>query len=504
MTLNFTGPISLGGPTTGQSINLELGKGASDQAALNDTDVRALAQVTTPASKIVMPTDFWGKAYSYIYYFISKVLSGSFAGGGLVVDSNNNSYIASLDQSDRPTNTIGIQKYYPNNSIQAQKYISASTTLAVADTYLDFGAAGGQQPKLTLDPSNNLYFTHVVYNGTTQYSRITKLDSNLGQTWVRTYISTSYTLYITNPVYWLDPISGLNDYIFYAISFSYQPDPEVDSYTNEIYVLKLNASNGYVAQTNYSSFTSVLVFGVVTTATDLNRIYVGLSTQSFAQLRQYDAYNLSPQKSINFYDTNWFGFYGAVVAIGFDSLNYVYLVVNGSDGVAYYGSYLVKYDPTSPTTTIAWQRQIIDIGTYAMQCVATDSSNNIYVAGGKGIDPCIIKYNEFGVLQWARKFTGLAPITSIAIIDSKNTICITSNMTGSTSTFKVPTDGSKTGTYTVGGSTVTYSALSITDAPGGLTITSSTGGFYTTPTISDNATTQTLSDSSLTLDVTYL
>ena len=59
MPLNLSGPISLGGPTTGQSINLELSQGASAQISMNDANVRTLAGVASGA--IVMPTDFYGK-----------------------------------------------------------------------------------------------------------------------------------------------------------------------------------------------------------------------------------------------------------------------------------------------------------------------------------------------------------------------------------------------------------------------------------------------------------
>ena len=60
MTLNSSGPISLGGSTAGQSINLELGKSATATVSLNDTDVRTLAGVASGA--IVMPTNFYGKS----------------------------------------------------------------------------------------------------------------------------------------------------------------------------------------------------------------------------------------------------------------------------------------------------------------------------------------------------------------------------------------------------------------------------------------------------------
>ena len=61
MPLNTSGPISLGGATAGQSINLELSQPATSTVALNDTNVRTLAGVPGVATQIVMPTDFYGK-----------------------------------------------------------------------------------------------------------------------------------------------------------------------------------------------------------------------------------------------------------------------------------------------------------------------------------------------------------------------------------------------------------------------------------------------------------
>lgn len=58
MALNSSGPISLGGSTSGQSINLELGQSATATVSLNDSNVRSLAGV--PSGAITMPTNFWG------------------------------------------------------------------------------------------------------------------------------------------------------------------------------------------------------------------------------------------------------------------------------------------------------------------------------------------------------------------------------------------------------------------------------------------------------------
>jgi hypothetical protein len=60
MALNPSGAISLGGPTAGQSIAVELGLSPTATISLNGTNVRTLAGVASGA--IVMPTNFWGKA----------------------------------------------------------------------------------------------------------------------------------------------------------------------------------------------------------------------------------------------------------------------------------------------------------------------------------------------------------------------------------------------------------------------------------------------------------
>ena len=60
MALNNSGPMSLGGSIPGQSIALELGKGATEQISLGDSNVRTLAG--KPSGAITMPTDFYGKS----------------------------------------------------------------------------------------------------------------------------------------------------------------------------------------------------------------------------------------------------------------------------------------------------------------------------------------------------------------------------------------------------------------------------------------------------------
>lgn len=61
MALNSSGPISLGGSTAGQSVNLELGQSATAQISFNDADVRSLTG-TSSGTALIMPTNFYGKS----------------------------------------------------------------------------------------------------------------------------------------------------------------------------------------------------------------------------------------------------------------------------------------------------------------------------------------------------------------------------------------------------------------------------------------------------------
>jgi hypothetical protein len=77
MTLNSSGPISLGGSTAGQSINLELSQSATAQVSLNDANVRSLAGVASGA--IIMPTNFYGK--SAVVISLTSQNAFDFSGG---------------------------------------------------------------------------------------------------------------------------------------------------------------------------------------------------------------------------------------------------------------------------------------------------------------------------------------------------------------------------------------------------------------------------------------
>ena len=94
MTLNSSGPISLGGTTAGVSIEKELGGSGTTQISLNDTNVRTLAGVASGA--ITMPTNFYGKS-STTYYIgvVATAKTGDHNNQtyGMVIDSSGNLFV---------------------------------------------------------------------------------------------------------------------------------------------------------------------------------------------------------------------------------------------------------------------------------------------------------------------------------------------------------------------------------------------------------------------------
>jgi hypothetical protein len=101
------------------------------------------------------------------------------------------------------------------------------------------------------------------------------------------------------------------------------------------------------------------------------------------------------------------------------------------------------------------------------QSCAVDASDNIYVWGYTGTPSIpysfIIKYDSSGTIIWARKFShstyALYGSTKLSI-DSKNNIILPfylNTPTVSSGVLKVPSDGSKTGTY----GSFTYASLSV-------------------------------------------
>jgi len=180
-----------------------------------------------------------------------------------------------------------------------------------------------------------------------------------------------------------------------------------------------------------------------------------------------------------------------VISIASDSSNNIYFTATYNSAVGGDTGVVAKYNSSG---TIQWQRKIkvtLSFGNYNQpSAVTVDSSANVYVAlvsysPTGGLYTTLIKYNTSGTLQWQRQIeqTAYASVTtdtynmtfdnsesSVVLGISCNTGASPSNPSLQTSLIlKYPSDGSKTGTYTVNGLPIIISTGVATDAAGDAT-----------------------------------
>lgn len=171
------------------------------------------------------------------------------------------------------------------------------------------------------------------------------------------------------------------------------------------------------------------------------------------------------------------GFSAHVQATGSGEAYVSWAVYPTHTGSAQYGVGLLKLDSGG---NFAWARIY---WTASTQCssndISLDSSGNVYVLGAYTVGGylLLLKYNSSGTIQWARYISGVFG----ASLEVKGSAMYISASSSSTQfVLKLPTDGSKTGTYTVGGVTITYAVDTVggNDYPLGVTVT---GQSYSNP-----------------------
>lgn len=170
---------------------------------------------------------------------------------------------------------------------------------------------------------------------------------------------------------------------------------------------------------------------------------------------------------------------------------------------------IAKYDTSG---TISWQRTLTGAGTEFGWGVAVDTSGNAYISGqtnsegAGGIDAVIAKYDTSGVLQWQRVLGGSGSDYGYGVsVDNAGSVYVAGQTTssgaggGDVLIFKIPDDGSLTGSY----GPFTYAVSTLTAATASLTPSTSTFTDSASDLISATAT-LTSATSTLTSTVTTI
>lgn len=186
-----------------------------------------------------------------------------------------------------------------------------------------------------------------------------------------------------------------------------------------------------------------------------------------------------------------------VIAGAIDSSDNIY-------SLSFIGPCLFKYNSTP---TQQWSRRLTHSSTLraANNSLVIGADGYLYYVGYYGTGGTaaeggfIVKYNSSGVIQWQRTIkSAVDNIRLQGIVIDGSTMYVTGKIAsngGDVFLAALPTDGSLTGTYSLGGTNITYAAGSFTEADfGGSTSTQNTtigNSSYTATTPTYTATTST-------------
>jgi hypothetical protein len=417
-------------------VNVELGFSATTLISLNQTDVRTLAGV--PSGQISM-SDLQGKSNASNFIALlsnSSVNSLSVGPSSVATDSSGNIYVACADST---YNILTLLKYTSTGTLTFQKSYSVS------------GGGWSTNINVVSDSSNNIYLiSSISYN-----TYIFVLDTSGN-------ISTTYK------------ITGGGDAQVAAMMGSQLVIGAKNSSTGANWFGfssgSVNWAYRYQNSSNYVDCRDIAISPnyAYITGTVGNSQYV-------VQLTSGGSYNVRGVNSS-----------GSAYGIAADSSDNIYVVQTNSSGNT---TYILKYDSSlSGLTSTA-----LSSG-YYLYGLTVDSSNNLYVSGANfNVIGYIVKMNSSLSVQFQRTMT-----PSAGYLTYKSSRLIGTNLfnsgqgqnyaltyTNYVSSVFVPTDGTKTGAYSVGSYTYTYASASASWSISGTPGTFSIGSVSTiTPTVS--------------------
>ena len=435
MTLNSSGPISLGGSTTGQSINLELGVSATALADINSTSFRTLAGV---ASGAISLSNFYGK--SNASFFVAGLYNGSTYVGNCGFNGNGTSFTAIASDNLNTYNYI--------YRISASGTVNSS--FSVTPNLTNVSNVGVNV--FSVDSSNNIY---ILYQGSSYRASI--INSSNAITTVYNIIATGYSG------------NGVNLSQGYAFDGTniYYPSSVVSGgccCSSSIGFVKTNTSGSGTLYYN-DNFGGSPTPGTTITIDGSGNVYqVPFSSGNFYK------FNSSGLGTANAVLTT-----GGIRAFSTYQSSYLAMAMVNT-GVSFIGLYNISSfaGTTKPTLISSYSLSNGGDGTPVISsssAVCFDSSGNSYFCFASTTSSSgfwVIKLNTSGTVQWSRNFSGYSSGSSplnltIAIVGTS--VLISANIykagVGNAFFYNYPTDGSKTGSYTINGITTVISSSSI-------------------------------------------
>jgi hypothetical protein len=423
MALNSSGPLSMGGSTVGQSINLELGVSATAQGALNDASFRTLAGV---ASGQISISNFYGKSNTVGNYSLTTLTSNiQHYGNSTRVDSSGNQWL--FCQSGTSPQPILVAKWNSANVIQS---VTNSSTFGGTPYFSGAVITPNRSQVIGSDSSGNMY---VIGNC---FGSGPSLPGMIGTTYTKynssgTYqAGTLYSRYATS-------FNGYPAYLSYFYGKTIGSDSSGNGYSPVYwyYVWIQGYSGPCCCTPNYYADTDV--YSIKTTSTP----GFGYSYRWGRMAGQTGGYAVT-SSAVDSSGNSVSSTNAQVPGVGYKTL---ILKQNSSGTVQWAYSYRITVSGSNATFSSDEGRQLLDstgsfyslgvtgagymkvnssgtyqyatrfvpvgFSSYDLRGGVIDSSDNLYLYGQANNGSSnlqqlyVIKFNSSGTLQWARSIS---------------------------------------------------------------------------------------------------
>ena len=449
----------------------------------------------------------WPTAGNILAYYstFANVSGQAYQGRGISVDSSSNVYLSGYS-SDPTTDSVWVAKWPSDGTAPTWQREATDTSLSV--TTVKAGSV--------IDSTGDIIIGCTGYDASDDHSIILKWDTNGTFQWGRNFgtegreaecagigIDSSDNIYL-----WTDSTSsGFAEIVKWnsagAIQFQKSATTAGSSVGNT-----LSSADGDMVITPNDY---IIPVGKANSASGSGVIVGSVANISAAGVLDW-------HREIA-------GYLNGIHAVAADSSNNIYLGARAGSSPANV-PYIMKLNSSGVKQ---WARKIEGSASGTIwsasspRRMAVDSSDNVYMvsngdinnsgSGGANNEAVMVfKYNSSGVLQWSRyiqnNLANMGSQSRITIDGSDMIIASAVRLVSSpsmTSMFyiKIPTDGSKTGSYTnptYTGFTLTYGVLDVAESADTASSESSEDYTLATTTITEAATGMTSSTSSLSYD----
>jgi hypothetical protein len=428
--------------TSGTSSPLTVtGTFASNQAytfTITATNANGTSAASSASSSIIPNTEV--SANNFVSFEV-KSNANTYA-YDLALDSTGVMYVAG-QESDGGSRDSQINKYAVNGTkTWGRKYYRSS------------GSRYEYSTGVVVDSSNNIYTISNPDYGQ-QSVRISKVNSDGTFSYSRNYSPASGNGYINGSA--VDPSGNI---IVCGRGYS-----NGTAWNNS--TIKFNSSGAVVWQRRWGDNPEDFQ-GYRVACDSSGNIYVAGTRGTLGTASSYRGFIIKYNSSGTLqwqYQYNESTLGGGIYRIAIDSNDNIY-------ATGYFGtttSTVAVLFKLNTDGDIVWQRKITGEAGYYWD-VSFDGSGNVYVAGSDVGNSAAawFKYNSSGTLQLQRKMTNSDFVQSCLYKTASLHFLGNRSTPGEGLLFKVPADGSLTGTYTLNSISRVYSASSLSDAAGTL------------------------------------